>query len=87
MIEWPFVGNLRVLRAPSRTLLESFPIPWSPFLDQSFLSLVSFVDPPSRPLAHPSQAFSNALVCLRRPSCAFVDHSFFLLFQASPAPA
>ena len=26
-------------------------------------------------------------VCLRSPSCVFVDNSFFLLFQASRAPA
>ena len=37
--------------------------------------------PPSLPLADPSQAFSNPLVALRRPSCAFVDNSFFFCFR------
>ena len=81
MIAWPFVGNLSVPHGPSRTPSESIPTPWGLFLDQSFLSLVSFVDPPSRPLAHPSLAFSNAFVALRRSSCVFVDNSFFFCFK------
>ena len=33
------MGNLRVLRGPSRTPFESFPTPWNPFADSSFALL------------------------------------------------
>ena len=39
IIECAFVENLSVLRGPSRTPFESFPIPWNPFADSSFALL------------------------------------------------
>ena len=42
--------------------------------------------PLARPLADPSQAFSNPLVALRGPSCPFVDNSFPLPSQICPTP-
>ena len=73
---WPFTDPFRVYSNP----LESLPGP------------IHFVPsllrcPPSRPLAHPAQAFSNAFVALRRSSCVFVDNSFLFCFrQALPPP-
>ena len=49
-------------------------------LSSLFQPLESLRGPPSRPLADPSRASSNAFVALRRSSCPFVD--IFLSFVA-----
>ena len=45
MIECAFVGNLSVLRGPSRTPFESFPTLWNPFADSSFAPLTDTLAP------------------------------------------
>ena len=88
MIQCAFVGNLRVLRGPSRTPFESIPTPWNPFADSSFAPLT---DPlaPLVEISSPFPTFGRSLLSflqpLRGPSWiplfAFVDNP--QLFQIS----
>ena len=81
MIEWAFVGNLKVLRGPSPTPFESFPTPWSPLADSSFAPVTD----PLAPLVEICSAFPtfggsllSFLQPLRGPSSSFVALRGFL---------
>ena len=83
MIEWAFVGNLKVLRGPSPTPFESFPTPWSPLADSSFAPVTD----PLAPLVEICSAFPtfggsllSFLQPLRGPSSSFVALRGFLFF-------
>ena len=88
VIEWAFVGNIEVLRGPSRTPFESFPTPWNPLADSSFAPVTD----PLAPMVEICSAFPtfggsllSFLQPLRGPSWipffAFVDNP--QLFQVS----
>ena len=99
IIECAFVGNLRVLRGPSRTPFESFPTPWSPLANSSLAPLTD----PKAPLVEISFAFPtfggsrlSLLQPLSGPSSSFVPLRGYLflafvdnpqLFQISPVAA
>ena len=84
MIECAFVRNLRVLRGPSRTPFESFPIPWNPFPDSSFAPLT---DPlaPLVEISSPFPTFGGSLLSflqpLSGPSSSFVPLRGFLFLH------
>ena len=79
---WPFV----VLRGPSRTPFESFPIPWNPFADSSFAPLTD----PLSPLVEifsPFPTFGESLLSflqpLSGPSSCFVALRGFLFLPSN----
>ena len=74
MIEWAFVGNLKVLRGPSPTPFESFPTSWSPLADSSFAPVTD----PLAPLVEICSAFptfGGSLLSFLQPLRGFL---FFL---------
>ena len=93
MIECAFVENLSVLRGPSRTPFESFPIPWNLFADSSFCPLNRSFSALGGNLFSPPNLWPIPLELSPTPSWPFVDFFFLAfvdnpqLFQISPAPA
>ena len=90
MIGSAFVGNLSVLRGPSRTPLESFPTPWIPFPDSS---LAPLTDPlaPLVEISSPFPTFGGSLLSflqpLSGPSSSFVALRGFLFLARGIGPS
>ena len=90
MIGSAFVGNLSVLRGPSRTPLGSFPTPWIPFANSSFARLT---DPlaPLVEISSPFPTFGGSLLSflqpLSGPSSSFVALRGFLFLSRGISPS